>query len=324
MRARLMIMGVLAAVVLVGCSGADEGQSTASDGPAMPQQRVPDSGDDGDGAGGDSADDEATEQADPGAEADEGSGGVEGDDESTAGSDGVAESQLAERERQLARTATLDLRVADVGDAAADARRIASRGDGYTGAERSSGDSATLTLAVPADDLESTLDELAELGTPDRREITSDDVTDSVVDTDSRIETQRASVRRARALFEEAETISEITSVERELSKRESELESLLARQKALSAKVAMAPIDLRLREHDAPPPPDDDGGFVDGLAGGWSAFTSVLGGAAHGIGAAMPFVLAIGVPLGTVGWWLRRRRAGRGSPQEPAPAEVG
>jgi hypothetical protein len=137
----------------------------------------------------------------------------------------------------------------------------------------------------------------------------SADVTEQVVDVDSRIATQRAGLNRMRALLAKADTIGEIVSVEGELTRREADLESLLAKQKALAGQTELATITLTLAQPgEAPAPEEDNRGFLVGLKNGWNAFSSTISALATAAGALLPFALlltALTLPL----YFLRHRR---------------
>lgn len=302
--------GLLVAV-LAGCS-AEQSTDAATGAALKPEAARSNSGG--------QASDENSEQA-------KASIGSEQSKQSERGGTGAAAAvpatQLTNRDRLLARTATLTLRARQVHEAAGEARRVAAAADGYVGSERSGKHTVSMRLSVPGDKLESVLDDLEELGERDRRQIDVVDVTDKVVDVKSRIESQRKSVERARVLFDKASTITEIMSIEGELAARESELESLLSRQETLSGQVAMASIDLSISKLAAAVVDESDeeadDGFLAGFSKGWHAFTTMLGSLSEGIGAATPFLLAVGVPAVALGWLLRRRRA-RPIPAEDAP----
>lgn len=234
----------------------------------------------------------------------------------------VSAEQLAPR--KLTRTARMSLRVKNVARAAEEARDIASAAGGYTGSERSREKSARLTLTVPARELDAVLDDLEGLGTRVGRDVSVKDVTDSVVDVNSRVKSQRRSIERSRELFDQARTINEIIRVEQRLAAREAELESLLARQKKLADQVQMTPVTVTILREKAEIAKDDDedrpAGFAAGLAGGWDAFVTVLAGGATALGAAAPFLLAFGIPAVALIWLLRRRRP-RPEPVEPGAA---
>ncbi len=106
----------------------------------------------------------------------------------------------------------------------------------------------------------------------------SSDVTEQVVDVESRIASQRASLERMRTLLAKANTIGEIVSVETELTRREADLESLLAKQKNLALQTELATLALTLTaKGEEPVAEDPDRGFLAGLKGGWDAFTTTL-----------------------------------------------
>jgi hypothetical protein len=228
-----------------------------------------------------------------------------------------AQTQVGVQDRKLVRTARVTLTSPDVKGTVDQARQIAVTAGGYTGAEQTSSDSATLTLSIPVDKLDASLEQLATLPktTVTRREQSAQDVTDQTVDVEARLATQRASVDRVRALLARATSVSEITSIEGELTSRESDLESLERRRDALAGSVAMSTVALSVSAAAAPPPApaDKSGGFLGGLSGGWDAFLTFGGGVLTVLGALAPFLIVI-VPVGAVLWWLRKRRA-------PAPA---
>lgn len=274
-RWRAGLAAAAVAFALAGCSAAENGASSTADSagtgpvPAAPQQ---------------------------------GSG--------KAGQEKVTPPQPGATERKLSRSARLDLTATKVTDVVAQARGIAQGAGGYTGQESTGDESATLSLAVPADKLDGVLDQLSHLGTSlVKRELSTQDVTEQVVDVEARLATQRASVERIRALLARATSVSEIASVESELTSREATLESLEQQRNSLAGSVAMATVAMTVRSVAAPPPPGEDhSGFLGGLAGGWHAFLVFGGGLLTVLGAIAPFLLIL-APLGGLAWWLHRRR---------------
>ncbi|WP_410561920.1 DUF4349 domain-containing protein [Amycolatopsis sp. cmx-4-61] len=276
MRTRWRAGLALAAVafVLAGCSAAENGASTADSAGSGPAPAAPQQG-----------------------------SGKTGQEKVTAPQPGATD-------RKLSRSARLELTATKVTDVVAQARGIAQGAGGYTGQESTGEESATLSLAVPADKLDGVLDQLSHLGTSlVKRELNTQDVTEQVVDVEARLATQRASVERIRALLAKATSVAEITSVESELTSREATLESLERQRSSLAGSVAMATVAMTVRSVAVPPPPGEDhSGFLGGLAGGWHAFVVFGGGLLTVLGAIAPFLLFL-VPLGWLGWWLHRRR---------------
>ncbi|WP_433161140.1 DUF4349 domain-containing protein [Kribbella sp. CA-247076] len=172
---------------------------------------------------------------------------------------------------------------------------------------------ANLVLKVPTASYETAIQRLSELGK--RRQIhqESSDVTEQVVDVESRIASQRASLERMRTLLAKANTIGEIVSVETELTRREADLESLLAKQKNLALQTELATLALTLTAKGDSPAPQDPDGFLAGLKGGWDAFTATFSALATAFGAVLPFLVLlalIGVPLWRFRSRLRRQPA--------------
>ncbi len=221
-------------------------------------------------------------------------------------------------ERKLVRTASLELTAPNVGDVVSQVRVITQGAAGYTGQESTQEKRASVNVIVPSERLDGVLDQLGKLGKQVRREVAATDVTEQMVDVDSRLATQRASVERIRALLARATSVSEITSVESELTSREADLESLQKRRESLAGSVAMSTISLQVRaETVAAAEEESRSGFFGGLANGWDAFLTFGGGLLTVLGAMAPFLLVFGIPAVALVWWLRKRRRG----QEPAMA---
>ncbi|MFE6159134.1 DUF4349 domain-containing protein [Streptomyces sp. NPDC056486] len=226
----------------------------------------------------------------------------------------------------IIRTATLTVRVKDVPKALDEARAAATDAGGVVGDETTDRDDrgherSRIVLRVPQDQYQEVLTSLEGTGKLIERKAKAQDVTDQVVDVDSRIKSQRASVARVRELMDKATKLSDVVTLEGELSSRQSELEALLAQQSSLKDRTSMSTITLSLSETavkkaDAD---DDDPTFVDALSGGWSAFVTMLRWVAVALGAVLPFV-AVAALLALL-WQrvVRPRRSQR--PQRPAVA---
>ena len=142
----------------------------------------------------------------------------------------------------LARQAEISLEVDSPSAAAAQIRALALAARGSVLSEMISTDSSTdlptmstIVVSVPSASLDTTLDAIARVGTVTRRASNAQDVKASYVDTAARVETMRASVDRVRALMAKAEKITDIVSLEGELSRRQADLEALEAATKALA-----------------------------------------------------------------------------------------
>lgn len=215
----------------------------------------------------------------------------------------------------IVRTASLSVEVKDVAKALDAARTAVENAGGYVGDENTTRDEdgqeqTRVVLRVPADRYDDVLTGLQGAGRLLERTAKAEDVTDQVVDVDSRIKSQRASVARVRALMERAERIDDVVALESELSRREADLESLLAQQASLKDRTSLATITLSLSGtavHRDDAAPDDEPGFGDAVSGGWHVFVAGVRWIALVLGAVLPFAVAAAVIV--VAWRLVRRR---------------
>ncbi len=219
----------------------------------------------------------------------------------------------------LIRTADLQVRVDDVRAAADEAGRLATGAGGSVESEERSDEgeqgagsgSAVVVLRVPPRAFPATLSRLADLGEELTRRVGTEDVTDQVVDLETRLATQRASVARVSTLLDRAEGLGEIVKIEGELTRRTADLESLEARLAVLEERTDLSTITARFTGADRPAAAAADPGprgFGDGLSAGWDALVEVTRGTSLALGALLPFsplLLVAGVLL----WRTRGRR---------------
>ncbi|MFB4421189.1 DUF4349 domain-containing protein [Streptomyces sp. QL37] len=226
------------------------------------------------------------------------------------------------------RTATLSIEVKDVPKAVAAARSAAEDAGGLVADETTervddTHDMSRLVLRVPQARYDEVLSGLAGSGKLLSRTSNAKDVTGQVVDVESRIATQRASVARVRDLMDKAEKLTDVVTLEGELSSRQSDLESLLAQQASLKDRTSLATVTLELSEpyEDGKDPEDEDTGFLDALEGGWDAFVTMLRWIAVAIGATAPFLAAAAVLV--LLWRLLRGRLPRRRATPPQATET-
>lgn len=217
--------------------------------------------------------------------------------------------QSVQQERQLVRTANVDLRADDVLKAIGEVKERARAVGGFAGQESSTKRSGSVTVRVPSSALDRLVGDLGSIGEVAGSEIRSEDVTEQLVDVESRVATQKASVERLRALIERAGTTSEIAEIESELTKRLLELESLQRRNASLQDDVAMATLTVEVRTTPIAPPEEEQVGFLGAVQGGWNALVAVTRIVLIGLGAMLPFLVALGLPAAGVVYLLRRRR---------------
>ncbi|MFJ6462762.1 DUF4349 domain-containing protein [Streptomyces sp. NPDC091387] len=243
-----------------------------------------------------------------------------GDTKQRAGGSAAAKKPNPLTTAHVIRTASLSVEVKSAPKAAAAARATAEAAGGLVADEKTervddTHDSSHLVLRVPQGEYDRVLGDLSGTGKLLFRTSAAKDVTDQVVDVESRIATQRTSVARVRKLMDRADALTDVVTLEGELSNRQSELESLLAQQASLKDRTTLATITLDLSEPaDDEDTDDEDGpGFLDAVGGGWHAFVTMVRWLAMAVGAAAPFLAVAAVVL--VLWRLLRRRGGKAGP---------
>jgi hypothetical protein len=154
--------------------------------------------------------------------------------------------------RSIIFTANLHIEVEDIVAAGAEIENaIAGLGGVLFGQETTTGETprSILTIKVRPEDFDDALDRLAGVGELVSQTVFADDVTDRVVDLESRITTAAVSVERLRALLEVAANLEDIVQLERELLNRETDLEVLRGQLRTLEDAVALATIVVVLTE---------------------------------------------------------------------------
>ncbi|MEU4527550.1 DUF4349 domain-containing protein [Micromonospora ureilytica] len=228
---------------------------------------------------------------------------------------GAGAPDLRVDQRAIIYTGTMRVQVSDVDSAAREAAAVATRAGGFVGGDerRSAADDdavAELELRVPAAKFTDVVEEIAKLGRQQSREIDTQDVTEETVDLDARITSQRARVESARRLLARATSITDLVSLENELGRREADLAALEAKKRRLADLTALSTITVSLAGPAAKTTEEkDETGFLAGLKGGWKAFVVSMSVLLTVLGALLPFLVALGVPLAALLVVLRRRR---------------
>ncbi|MQA96396.1 MAG: DUF4349 domain-containing protein [Streptosporangiales bacterium] len=292
----------LATALLAGCSG---GGTEESSGDALSAPR------DAGGAGAGDARSQAGEAAKRAPGAGSGSG------------KGAPAQPVHLASQKIIYESDLGIRSGDVPGVTARARQAVRTAGGYVARESSSeSGSAQLTLKVPVAEYENVIGRLGGLGKRLSLNRRSQDVTQEVADVESRVRSAKASLDRLRALMAEATSVGEVMSVEQEISERESELESLQARQKSLEQQTTYGTIRLSVyTPPDAPAKPEEKT-FITALGEGWQALLAAGTAVLVLAGWMLPFLAFIAlfaVPAFVL--WRRRRVTPPSTP--PAPAEA-
>lgn len=198
---------------------------------------------------------------------------------------------------QIIRTGNVTMEVDDISTSISDIEDAASNFDGFIQNQSIYGTdddaSASLTVRVPAANLDALLDSIATLGEVQSSSIDSQDVTVEVIDVQARIDALEQSIDRLEELQRQAESVTDLIAAEGELANRQAELESLTARRDYLTRQVEMSTAYIYLDQRDVGPGVSPD--FFGGLENGWNAFLALTAGAVTAVGFLLPFLAIAG-----------------------------
>jgi hypothetical protein len=295
---------LVAGIVLSGCSSSGASDNASSSTARAPQAAAPEAA----------------------------AGGAGAPAEDSQGKDAPAKApDLSVDQRSIIYTGSITIRVDDVNQEAAKATGIVLAAGGFIGGDKrnvTNGSSdATLELRVPAEKFQSVVDQLAaSLGKEEQRGINTEDVTEQTVDLDARIAVQQARVDSGRRLLSQAKSLNDLVMLEKEVATRESDLASLQAKKRRLADLTALSTITVVLLDPKAAvaDPDDSPAGFLGGLSGGWNALVASLAVVLTVLGALLPWIIALGIPLWAAIYvfrrYARRRPTTLATPAGPLP----
>jgi hypothetical protein len=169
-------------------------------------------------------------------------------------------------ERMIIRTGTIEMTVADMEQAKTTIEgmiaEMAGQGAFIISSNEQnniSGDRGiariNMSIRVPAERFDDTMDRLAELAVRvTGRNESGEDVTEEFFDLETRLESLEAARDRLLEIMVEANTTEDLLRAEEQLTRRETEIESIKGRLQFLSQSVALSSIHITLRPDQAAP----------------------------------------------------------------------
>jgi len=240
--------------------------------------------------------------------------------------------------RDVVKTASMTITVADPSAAADKAAVIVERVDGRVDSRSEDAGSGTgravtsVALRVPVAKLDEVVRELKTLGIVENATTSADDVTAQRVDMDARIKALQTSVDRLLAIMRDATDSEALIAAESALSQRQAELDSLRAQRDQLGDQIAYSTVDVSFyAEEVGGPAPKEYQGFVGQIERGWDAMVAMAAGAVLLVGLLLPWLAVLAV-VGLVIYglvrWARSRAAASPAPtpapQTPPPPQDG
>ena len=230
------LLALLMAVVMIAaaCGGSDDAVSAVADSASDAVEEAEFVESDGD------FDEEAFDDAEAPASTD-------GDLGSSGAAQGLDAQSLG---REIIFTARLSVDVDNVAESGAEATRIITDIGGFVFGQETSGGNeprSEITFKVRPEDFPEALEALGGIGELRNQSITTDDVTERVVDLNSRIEVAQLGVERLRNALENAPNLEDFAQIEQLLLARESDLEVMRGQLRTLRDQIDLATITLTL-----------------------------------------------------------------------------
>lgn len=211
----------------------------------------------------------------------------------------------ADQPQKIIRTASFTLKTAAFEETLAGLNALTAQYGGrvaylyqYGDAESGEARTATLTLRIPAEQLDDFLAGAGEVGRVTSLTQERQDVTESYYDTQSRLETQQAKMERLRALMDSAKNVSDLIEIESAVADTQYTIDSYTGRLKNYDNQVEESTVRVTLQEVRVAQS-EDAGlgrriveGLKDSLTEGWEFFRDML----VAVLALLPWLIVVGV----------------------------
>ena len=159
-------------------------------------------------------------------------------------------------QRQVVSQASVSMEVDEVPDAVAQVRAIAESLGGFVEQLSSSGgpehQQSTMTIRVPQAEFFTALEHIKSLGKVRSENAGSEDVTERTIDLEARLRSALREEESLLSLLDKANQVSEILSIERELSRIRSDIERYQGQLNFLERRVELSTITVSLLPPDA------------------------------------------------------------------------
>lgn len=235
-------------------------------------------------------------------------------DEGLVDSTGSADANVTPQNQKLIRTVYLDAETEDMDILLGQVQQRVSELGGYVEARQiyngsayssSRYRSASLTIRIPADKLDSFVAHVGEVSNITNSSETADDVTLQYVSIESRIEALKIEEDRLLELLSQADSMTDLLTIESRLTEVRYELENITSQLRVLENKVNYGTIHLDITEVVEYTEPEPENGwqrmgkgFVNSLKGLWTGIKEV----AIFLVAALPYLaLVAGIALAVI-----------------------
>ncbi len=160
--------------------------------------------------------------------------------------------------RNVTVSAYLKLKVSDVNSAQSKLSQIALKYDGYVQSSSIYEGGGYVTLEIPVERLEDALKDIRSLGKVEIEQKNVEDVTEQVLDVETRLKSLKATESRLMDLLNKAESVKDIIEIEDKLSQVRQQIEWLEAMRRNLQTMINYATVNVELKKEGYVPPEED------------------------------------------------------------------
>ncbi len=256
--------------------------------------------------------------------------GEAGEETAVSGSSPAA--QVDVQEQLIIRTGRLDIVVEETEETLDAIIDLANDSGGWVVSSSLFGSdgakSGQATIRVPVDQFDAIMNQIEGMALRVNRSSTSgEDVTEEYVDLSARLQNLEATAERVRGFLDDARDVEDALAVNRELSRLESEIESLKGRLQYLEQSAAFSTIEISLTPDELSQPLEVGGWRAGGVVrNAVEALISALQGLATIaiwlVVVFLPILLIVIAPVALLVYLVRRWYYGRRTQETTTPAE--
>ncbi|MEM9150943.1 MAG: DUF4349 domain-containing protein [Cyanobacteria bacterium P01_F01_bin.3] len=183
--------------------------------------------------------------------------------------------------------------------------------------------SANVQLSVPQNTLEAALEDAAQLGSVDNRNVSANDVTNQIVDADARLRNLRRTEQQYLKIMERAGAIKDVLAVTEQLNRTRQEIEQIDAQLKSLREQVAYSTLTINVQQKQAAIALDNPLGQQ--LGDSWQSATRSMGDLTVGLLKIILWLLAYTpywLALFGIGWGAQKLLKRHSSRNTTAPSQ--
>ncbi len=197
-------------------------------------------------------------------------------------------------DRKVIKTASLELEVKDF---LTEFNKLISLAEGHGGFISSSSawvenkvKVGNLVIRVPADQFNSLISNIEQLGEVKSKQISGQDITEEFIDLQARLQNAKATEQRLLEILDKANNVEEILNVEAELNNIREKIEQLTGRIKYLQDAADLATISINI--HEPRPIIEGDNWFINSLKQALQALANTIVKIIVFIGAIIPYII--------------------------------